>query len=197
MKTLWLIRHGQTDWNLGLRIQGATDIPLNDAGIEQARQIASELLPSISQAIVYSSPLIRARQTAEIIAAGLGAEITFDERLRERCMGEWEGKTLPQLREAYPDEFAKREADPVNYRVPGSETTLEVAGRMRAFALENLSETQVQNVVIVSHGYALSTLICLMHGYPLEEAARHIPDNAHPLRLDWQGGELPIVRRGN
>jgi uncharacterized phosphatase len=107
-----LIRHGQTDWNRALRMQGRTDIPLNDSGREQAR-VAASALAGEPWDVVVSSPLGRARETAEIIAAALGVPLgaTYDE-LTEQDFGEAEGTLVSELDTRWPDrDFAGKEPD--------------------------------------------------------------------------------------
>ncbi|MCU1443305.1 MAG: histidine phosphatase family protein [Cryobacterium sp.] len=101
--TLALIRHGQTEWNRELRLQGSTDIPLNDTGRDQARG-AVELLSAESWDAIVSSPLSRARETAEIIAGGLAIDLgpSYD-LLIERNYGEAEGATAEIVAERWPD----------------------------------------------------------------------------------------------
>src|SRR5687768_16876002 len=96
MTTLLLARHGETDWNRELRIQGSSDIALNDLGRDQARALAEELAELALDAI-YSSDLRRARETAEAVAAQHGLDVRLDPRLRERAFGSWEGLTRADI----------------------------------------------------------------------------------------------------
>lgn len=99
MTTLLLARHGQTDWNLEHRWQG--DPPLNDTGRAQARSLAAALSAESLDGI-YGSDLVRAKETAEIIAAHLGLDVEFDSRLREIDVGEWVGLIAPEIEVRYP-----------------------------------------------------------------------------------------------
>jgi probable phosphoglycerate mutase len=90
--TLLLVRHGETDWNAEGRLQGHTDRPLTDFGRRQARQLADELAGEGLEAI-YSSDLVRARETAEIVGERLGLPVVLDPDLREKDWGNWEGLT--------------------------------------------------------------------------------------------------------
>jgi 2,3-bisphosphoglycerate-dependent phosphoglycerate mutase len=90
--TLLLVRHGETDWNAEGRLQGQTDRPLNEFGRRQARRLADELADQELEAI-YSSDLVRARETAEIVAGRLGLPVNLDPDLREKDWGTWEGLT--------------------------------------------------------------------------------------------------------
>jgi broad specificity phosphatase PhoE len=90
--TLLLVRHGETDWNAVGRLQGQTDRPLSEFGRRQARRLADELADERLEAI-YSSDLVRARETAEIVARPLGLPVNLDPDLREKDWGTWEGLT--------------------------------------------------------------------------------------------------------
>jgi broad specificity phosphatase PhoE len=90
--TLLLVRHGETDWNADGRLQGQTDRPLSDFGRRQARRLAEELADEPFEAI-YSSDLVRARETAEIVGGRLGLPVMLDAELREKDWGTWEGLT--------------------------------------------------------------------------------------------------------
>ncbi|MFP4329083.1 MAG: histidine phosphatase family protein [Spirochaetaceae bacterium] len=149
MTELCLIRHGETDWNLKGLTQGATDIPLNALGREQARITGSYIRQERWDA-VYSSDLSRARETATIIAAALrehpGAaaslEVALEPRLRERGFGEAEGLDVVERKSRYRDSES----------IPGSESWENV--RLRGLAvLEELAERhRNERVLVVSHG---------------------------------------------
>jgi uncharacterized phosphatase len=139
--TFAFIRHGQTNWNRDGRLQGASDIPLNDLGRQQAADAVTELAGTQWDAIV-SSPLSRARETAEIIAAGLGIELgpSYD-NLIERNYGDGEGATAEDIAVKWPDH---------NY--PGLETLESVVARAKV-ALNEIEATYGdRNVIIVCHG---------------------------------------------
>ena len=107
----YLVRHGQTDWNRAGKIQGTTDIPLNETGRQQAEQLATVLkersgYPAKTRIdAVYASPLARAFQTAEILAKEEKLPLRRLTGLRERDFGCWEGKSWQQVEAEYPDEF--------------------------------------------------------------------------------------------
>ena len=102
--TLVLWRHGQTDYNLEGRIQGRVDIPLNDVGRDQAASAAPDLV-ALNPAVIFSSPLERARQTAEVLASAVGLGVHVDNRLAERSFGRWEGLSRAQIEERWPEQF--------------------------------------------------------------------------------------------
>src|SRR5437764_266405 len=97
-----LVRHGETDWNRERRYQGHADRPLNETGREQAEALAEELAGERID-VVYTSDLLRARETAEIVAARLGADVVALRELREIDVGEWEGLTWPEIEERFPE----------------------------------------------------------------------------------------------
>jgi len=153
---LTLIRHGQTDWNLARRIQGSTDIPLNATGREDAVQ-AAERLASGTHHAVYTSPLLRAKETAEIIADRLGLEIAgVVPDIREREFGDGEGMLVEDYIGTYGDWHAE---------VPGSESLQAVGERaitaLHAIAREarQRSAPQAESVLVVAHGGVIRAVI--------------------------------------
>jgi 2,3-bisphosphoglycerate-dependent phosphoglycerate mutase len=145
MTTLLLARHGETDWNRELRIQGSSDIALNELGREQALALAEELADVPLDAI-YASDLSRAQATAAAVAATHGLDVRLDARLRERSFGSWEGLTREDIA-AFPE---------------GSRHDGESDEEVRARVLEAVQEIARahpgQQVLVVSHGGALNTL---------------------------------------
>jgi broad specificity phosphatase PhoE len=184
MTPLWLIRHGQTDWNLEGRYQGQSDAPLNAAGRAQAETLARQLTGKPFAAL-YSSDLQRARETAEIIGASVGLSPQGDVRLREINQGEWEGQLVTEIIARYQQAWAERKADPLGARAPGGESVAEVAARASEAADVIAHRHPRGAVLIVSHGLTLATLLCQARGRPLGEAYQAIPENAIPEVIDW------------
>ncbi|MEF9961065.1 MAG: histidine phosphatase family protein [Erysipelotrichaceae bacterium] len=142
---LYYVRHGQTDWNLQGKIQGDTDIPLNDTGKAQAKDAASQL-KNIDFDYIIASPLMRAYETAEIINEYHKKTIVKEERLRERNFGELEGNSI---------EITKAIAmwDPIlNYQPKHGESVLDVEKRIVTL-LDELSVKYKNNTILmVAHG---------------------------------------------
>ena len=189
MTELWLIRHGETDWNRDGLYQGRADIPLNANGLEQARATAERICASGQTfAALYSSPLSRARQTAEETARQLGLPVHFDPRLEEINQGEWTGKNYQAVVAQFGDPRKVDGArESTTSRAPGGESVVEVAQRLAAAAADIAARHPGQKVLVFSHGLALATLHCTASGIPLEEVYHHIPHN----------GEMLIVHLGD
>ena len=148
---LGLFRHGQTDWNINFLLQGVTDIPMNETGIEQVK-LAARAIKVEDWDVILTSPLTRARQTAEIIASRNGfSEIIEQELLIERSFGEAEGLSHEQWRAKYSnlDE------------IPGGESRTQLAQRSKLL-LETISqELAGKRVLAISHGALIRALISI------------------------------------
>lgn len=189
MTLLTLVRHGQTDWNLDRRIQGSTDIPLNETGRADARTAAANLAGTTHHAI-YTSPLLRARETAEIISAelGLGAPVLVP-GIREREFGDGEGMSVSEYMKTYGGWDSE---------VPGAETLGDVAAR----ALQALDEIArdsrrrstpaAESVVVVAHGGVIRSLIDHVSGGTLPRPGDQIV-NGSAHRFEASPGVLRLL----
>lgn len=185
MSHLCLVRHGQTDWNLEGRYHGQSDVPLNENGRVQAHHLA-QLLLGQSFAAIYSSDLLRARETAEIIASAVDLPITLEPRLREIDQGEWEGQLVDDIKARYEMLWQERILDPINLRPPNGETVGEVAARVYT-ALDDIARLYPESKVLISsHGLALATVVCKVRGISISQAYTLIPNNAEPMWIDWE-----------
>jgi 2,3-bisphosphoglycerate-dependent phosphoglycerate mutase len=150
MTTLVLVRHGETDWNAKGRLQGHTDRPLNDLGRRQARELADRLAGE-DIAAIYASDLVRARETAEIVAARLGLPVAVDADLREKNWGSWEGLTGD-------------ERLTVEYV---GETTEAHRDRTLRAVLRIVERHPADRVVVVTHGGSLRRIQAVASGMAL------------------------------
>jgi broad specificity phosphatase PhoE len=166
--TILLVRHGQTDWNLAHRWQGHIDIPLNETGRRQARLLAQRL-ETLPIKAIYSSDLIRASETARIIAEPLDVLPVTDPALRERNGGKFQSLTFDELQEQYPEMWRKVRLE--NATPPDGESLFEVACRITAAYEVIVRRHTGQLVVMVSHGGALNLLIATIVGLPLGKSA--------------------------
>jgi broad specificity phosphatase PhoE len=180
MAKLWLVRHGQTDWNTEGRWQGQANPPLNAMGREQARVLVDEL-NGVEFDAIYSSDLQRAMETARLIAEEKGLTVQVDSRLREISLGKWEGMLGIEIAQRYPTLWAERETSPLDSHPPGGESVAELAQRVIP-AISEISEKHLRSsVLVVSHGLALAVFLCHIHGLPMEKVFEQIPKNAHPI----------------
>ncbi len=161
---LYILRHGETDWNVRWKMQGQTDIPLNEKGRAQAAEAAERLKDTPFDA-VYSSPLIRAYETAETIAAPHGLKVIKDERLKEMSFGEFEG-TTPDYNKINPSRELFFTA-PEKYIPSGGETIDEAEDRCRDF-VSFLRTKDYENVLLVTHGALARALIGAVKNVPHE-----------------------------
>jgi broad specificity phosphatase PhoE len=180
---LWLVRHGQTDWNLEGRYQGQADIPLNQTGIDQARQLSLSL-PVLPFTALYSSDLKRARMTADILSIKFDLPVQIDQRLREINQGEWEGHLVSDIKNRYQNQTVPGQKA-IFMRPPGGEAVAEVAARMIAAANAIVEKHQGEKVLVVSHGLSVATLLCHVKGIPLDVVYSQIPENAQPTHITW------------
>lgn len=164
---LLLLRHGATDWNLQGRCQGATDLELNETGIQQAKKIAAFLSEESIDA-VYSSDLKRAIQTARLVSQPHSLEVVIEASLRELDHGVLEGLTFAEIRDSFPDFIQKWRDEPAEAVVPDGERLVDVDRR----AWESLNRIVQRHraektVVVVSHNFPILSALCRITGTPL------------------------------
>ena len=177
--TILLARHGETDWNLRRRVQGQSDTPLNQTGRAQARALAEELADERLDA-VYSSDLVRAHETARIVADPHGLEVTALADLREKNFGTWEGLTDDEILIRFPEAQRGPWGD--------GETTEEVAGRVVAALLRIAQSHPGGQVLVVAHGGPLRAALGRCGVDPPASIA-----NGHVARIAVRDGVLRSV----
>src|SRR5690554_6852077 len=189
---LLLIRHGETTWNQERRYQGQQDSPLSELGLEQAEKTAAYLRqPSIDA--IYTSDLLRAKVTAEVIGRPHGLSPIEDERLREISFGVWEGLTRAEVQAKYPQIFADRFRDTQNVRVPGGELPGEVVDRLMDFVSDLVSKHGNHRVACISHGGSLRLLLAALLGLPLEKSYCFNMSNAGISHLSFNPQQGPCL----
>ncbi|HJB18327.1 MAG TPA: histidine phosphatase family protein [Candidatus Bariatricus faecipullorum] len=168
---IYLIRHGETDWNKLRRLQGQADIPLNEFG----RQLARETEPALRNVPfdrIYTSPLKRARETAELVTAGRNLPIIEEPRLKEMGFGEFEGLCCREEGWNIPDPgFRDFFNAPEKYRPPkGGESFQQVSDRLESFLKELYATEELQDktVLLSTHGAALCGILRLIKKNPME-----------------------------
>lgn len=158
MTEFFVVRHGETAWNAEARIQGHTDVPLTEKGIEQARLAAARLKDEHFDA-VYASDLSRAFVTGEIIAAPHALEVIPTPLLREANLGDWQGQTLAEIAERFPDQYEEYRKDTIGHRPPGAERLEDVIARCRQFLTMATQTHPTAKLAIAAHGGSVRGLI--------------------------------------
>jgi probable phosphoglycerate mutase len=172
---IYLVRHGQTDWNSERRLQGQKDIPLNDTGRKQAARNGQKLGQLIANPDSFhftASPLGRTCETMEIMRSQMGLKpkvYSMDEQLLEISFGDWEGYTFDELRVDYPEAVKARHANKWTFLQPNGESYQILCDR-----LEPWLASVEQNTVVVCHGGVIRALLHLLQGTPEDEIVEMI-----------------------
>lgn len=160
---VFLVRHGETDWNAELRVMGQLDIPLNERGRAQAR-LTAELLAHENFSAIYSSDLVRAVETAQIIAAPHQLDVITIPELREARYGLWEGLTRDEVLKKFPAEYELRKTDPTNFRPSNGESRTELYARASQIFSELVARHPHQKILMVSHGGTIRAILRFVLG---------------------------------
>ncbi len=187
-----LIRHGETAWNVGRRIQGHMDVALNDQGRWQAEQLR-RALKSEDLCAVYSSDLARAVDTARPVARAAGLPVQPDPELRERCFGRFEGLTYDEVEQGWPQEallWRQREPD---FSVGGGESLTVFSARCVAAVTRLAAAHPGQVIAVVAHGGVLDCLYRAAAGMRLQDSRTWALGNASINRLLYHGEGFSLV----
>lgn len=182
---LYLVRHGETDWNQKSRIQGQTDTPLNNHGREQAQELAEKLeQEDLNIRCIYSSPQQRAYETAQIIGQKLSISPIAHQGLEEICMGKWEGYTWKQVKEEFPEEYQVWYTNRRYQETPDGESYQQLLDRLLP-ALADILGKETENTLIVTHSAVIMTLMSYLHETPFEDMAKNFKTgNAVVVEID-------------
>jgi ribonuclease H / adenosylcobalamin/alpha-ribazole phosphatase len=190
-----LLRHGQTPMSVQKRYAGRSDVPLTDAGLQQAAASAKRLA-SAGLGVIVTSPLLRTVQTAQEVAAVTGAAVVTDDGFRETDFGAWEGLTFAEVRERWPAEVAAWLADP-EVAPPGGESFTDVSARVTAALHRVLAARAGQRVLIVSHVTPIKTLVAAALLAPPPALYRMHLDVAALCEIDWYADGPAVLRSFN
>lgn len=198
-----LVRHGESVSNLEGRVQGQEDVALSDRGQMQAEAVAAwsrtefgDARPPIEE--IWSSPLVRARETAARIATALGLPLQIDDRLRELHAGVFQGHLWADLEERFPEAVARWRSGDIDYCIPGGESRAQLAARGHE-VLASLAARKVGGMIVVAHGGILTAALGSLVGraHPLLAAAAERPftklpalANCSVTRVEWPGPTL-------
>ncbi len=180
---VFLVRHGATVFSAEDRFAGSTDVPLSDAGREQARRLAARLQPQ-RIAAVYASTLARAAETAQILAEPFRLKVQTRPELQEVSHGHWEQMSRAEVAEKFPEEAANWEKDPFTFAPSGGESGLAVTARALPALLDIVCRHPGDKILIVSHKGTIRLLISSLLGFD----PRRYRDN-----LDQSPAALNIV----
>lgn len=182
MPSLYLIRHGRTAWNALWRIQGGTDVPLDDEGRQQAKALA-RAFKDVPLAAVYASPLQRAAETAAAVAAVHGLTLRFDDRLKERNWGAFQGMRREEAARLYTAAEAGLRSDPRQAHPPDGESYEELSQRAEA-VLREIAVHEEGAVAVVCHGGTIVAGIMALLGLDSWPRVRFVIENASISLLD-------------
>jgi len=191
---VYLIRHGATDNNIAVppRLQGRrTDPGLSDPGRQQARRTA-ELLSKYTLGAVFTSPLRRARETAEIIAAPHGVRVEPDEAIIECDVGDWEGRSWEEIERAEPEAYRRFMDDPATHPYTGGESFGQTQERV-VLAIERLMEAHLgERIVVVGHNIVNRTYLAWLLGIPTAKARIVSQDNCGVNVVRYRNGRMHL-----
>ncbi|MFH0518460.1 histidine phosphatase family protein [Streptomyces sp. M41] len=190
-----LVRHGETEWHAENRYAGRSDVQLTERGHKQAAALGAWAAGRQLDAVL-SSPLSRARLTAEPTANGLGLPLRIDERLREVDFGHGEGLTRAEMRERFPAELAAFLTDPVAHHLPGGEDPAAAAARAIACLTDVEQDLPHGRVLVVAHSTLVRLVLCRLLGIPLAHYRQVFPklDNGALTELRLQAGRASLLR---
>lgn len=198
--TILLIRHGETAWNATRRLQGHTDIALNDEGVRQADALARALAAEPLTAVI-SSDLLRARQTAQAVADWHGMQVGIDRQLRERCYGGFEGLQYAQIATVYPQHYAAWQARDVDALMPPGERAPESFRQFFMRSTAAIAHWAAQypgrTIAIVAHGGVLECACRAARGLPLASPRDFEIKNASINRFSFSAGKLTLLDWGD
>ncbi len=197
MTNLIIIRHGYSVANKSGYMTGQSDVPLAKEGLIQAAQTAEFVYKNYKIDAVFSSPLLRARQTAEPLSKLSGLPVFINENLKEINAGLWEGKTPAELIKLFPEEFSLWKTDVGLSRCPGGESMQEVQSRaVKAFE-QIASDFDEKSVAVVTHAAVIRSCFCFFKGLNSSEMKTFpwVP-NASVSEVVYKNGKFSLITEG-
>lgn len=205
---IFMARHGETDWNVERRIQGSTDIPLNENGIRQAHSLAGYLERQVvgkggTITHIFTSPLERAKETAEIVGARLRVPVEAVSGLEEMNFGICEGKSWLEAKAMYPQELSEWEENKRERRILGGESYQDVLDRFfsaykiikRRLSLVELDGEKDNNILIITHGAVIMLLLSLRDGYSFSDSFLRVRvENARAYAFEAEDMERIMLK---
>jgi len=189
MTTIYLTRHGQTEWNLEKRLQGHGNSPLTEFGLNRAKEL-SERIKDIDIDTIYTSPIERAYKTAEIVKGDKYIEVKVHEGLKEMNFGDYEGKITEEVMKENPDwDISAIMRGNLEMRAPNGETLGEVRERVNSAMRDIIKENEGKNILIVAHGITLKAIMTFFND---QEANNEVMEQASLTKVIVDGENFNI-----
>ena len=197
MIRLYLVRHGETEWNALGKMQGHKDSPLTDLGKAQAIE-AKQKLKKIHFDIAYSSPSGRAVKTTQIILGGKQTQIKVMDELKEINLGALEGRTKEDIQNKYPQEYENFWKFPDDYQSVQGETFVELQQRAVAAVLKIFKDNKDCNILLVSHCTFIKVTLAYFEGRPIEKIWKppFVENGSHSIIEENTNREYKVVLYG-
>jgi len=195
---LYLVRHGETVWNMEDKMQGVKDSPLTEKGIDHARKLG-QTIKNLSMGInkIYSSDLGRAFDTAKLIGEVLGLDVHKDDKLRERNMGIFEGYSWDHVREHFPEEFAKTVSDDNDYRIPEGDTKAEYIEKVSSFLDYAGKQHEGEKILAVTHRGFINFALRIILAIPFNARMGIVVGNTVLAGFVFRKGKWMLDRFGD
>jgi broad specificity phosphatase PhoE len=191
LKSLYFVRHGQTEWNAIARMQGQWNSDLNETGRNQA-EVNGDLLSNHNIDILIASPLDRTRQTAEIINRHLKLQVAYDDRIMEWDCGDWSGYLYAEVKVKWAEEWRQLEADRFYYRGPNCENYPDMISRSGPF-LDELKARPENSIAIVSHGMIGRVMVAQLLGLNEQQTLEFHQSNDVVFRVTLNEGSVEVA----
>ena len=183
MTRIYLVRHGQTAWNKEEIFRGRTDVPLNETGLREA-ELAGEYFREMEIHAIYSSPLLRAWETAQKIAEVQRLEVRPLQGIIDMRFGEWEGQSLKDVQRKDGQRFQQWRNEPHRVRIPGGESLDEVRDRAMAVLEETIQSNSGKTLLFVSHRVVNKVILCSILGL----------DNSHFWQIGQESTAINLIQ---
>lgn len=198
MRKIFLVRHGETEWNKLDKMQGWADSPLSELGEMQAKWL-NERVKDFNINKIYTSPAGRAIRTANLIKGDNNIEIVVSENLKEMNMGAWEGLEKKVIENLYSEDYYNFWNTPEKY-IPkeNGESFLEVRERVFQEIMKIIKENDNKNILIVSHGLSIKSFLCKLENKNIEELwSEPIVNQTSVTEIDFYEDRYEIRRKGD
>lgn len=192
MNKIILIRHGESKWNKIGKIQGQKDIELTQKGRKQAKKLAEDLKKEKID-YIYTSDLERAYETANIISKELNKPIFLTKKLREINFGDWQGKTINQIKNKYKNQFNTWRKSPHLLSLSGAENLIKVQERSMLLLRELHKKHKNDNIILVSHGVTIKVLILSILDIDIENYRKITVDNCSLTMIKYIEDKSKII----